>query len=73
MEQLNRKTKGTKNTPLFCDNCGDITVAVRPVTIILWDRTEIHGNLCLDCSEKVGKLRRVRVSGLMKWLIRSGK
>jgi len=56
----------------FCDVCGDQTVAIRPVTIILWDRTEIHGNLCLDCSEKVGKSRKVRVSALMKWLIRSG-
>ena len=35
MKQSNRKTKGLKNTTLFCDNCGDITVAVRPVKIIL--------------------------------------
>lgn len=57
---------------LFCDFCGDITVAARPITIILWDKTEIHANLCLDCSEKVGKSRRVRVSAIIKWIIRSG-
>ena len=62
-----------QETTLFCDVCGDITVAVRPIKIVLWDKKEIHGNLCLDCSEKVGKSRKVRVSALMKWLIRSEK
>jgi len=57
---------------VFCDFCGDQTVAVRPVIIILWDKTEIHVNLCLDCSKKVGKSRKVTVSALIRWLIRSG-
>ncbi|MBA7629039.1 hypothetical protein ES703_36536 [subsurface metagenome] len=65
-------TKGIEMT-LFCDVCGDQTIAVRPITIILWDKTEIHGNLCLDCAKKVGKTRRVRASALVRWLIRSGR
>ena len=57
------------NIPIFCDFCGDITVAYKPITVTFWDETKLLLNVCLDCSSKIESSRAYKKSALLRILL----
>ena len=43
------------NSPIWCDCCGDMVIAVYPCKFIFFDKREIPINICPNCM-KYGKL-----------------
>ena len=54
---------------VWCDLCGDMTVAYVPIEIRFFDGAKLTINLCLDCWERLKrKSRKYLVARLMKYI-----
>jgi len=61
--------KRAEKVPVFCDDCGDIVVAWKPINVRFPDGSEIVINLCLECWAKFERMsRRLKVAKLLKIL-----
>jgi hypothetical protein len=53
---------------VWCDLCGDITVAYVPIEVRFVDGSSLTINLCLDCWKRVKRSRKYLVAQLLKYL-----
>jgi len=54
---------------LWCDNCGDITVAAKPILVTFPDGAKLEILLCLDCWKEFEKSsRKLKVARMLKIL-----
>jgi len=52
---------------VWCDMCGDITVAYVPIEVKFFDGSKLTINLCLDCWKKFkSKSRKYLVAQILK-------
>jgi len=55
---------------MFCDDCGDIVVATKPIRIIFPDGSRLEILICLECwwENWEGKSRKLMVARMLKIL-----
>jgi hypothetical protein len=55
---------------MFCDCCGDIVLAVKPITIKFPDGSTLEIIVCLECWWKhfEGKSRKLKVAAMLRIL-----
>jgi len=52
---------------VWCDVCGDITIAYVPIKVSFPDGSNMTVNLCLDCWERLKRSRKYMVKELMRY------
>lgn len=55
---------------MFCDVCGDIVIAAKPIKVVFPDGSTLEIYVCLDCWWKYfeGKSRKLKVARMLKIL-----
>jgi RNase P subunit RPR2 len=56
---------------MFCDCCGDLVVAAKPIKIIFPDNSKLEILICLECwwEKFEGKSRKLQVARILKILL----
>jgi len=58
--------------PIFCDVCGDITVAWKPLEVRFPDGSILVINVCLQCYTDLEKSRKFKVAQIIKTIFSVG-